>query len=167
MERNMFNIHEVSEIMGLHEDSVRLNIRSGSLKAKKFGVAWYVQKADLLEFFREAYDRLTDRQRAWYDYQTGAGADIDEAIRKIMKRSFEVGQICESDQKELDELKQKLVTLYNNVPRGISHFAEIIADEVSRKSGKRFHLDMTFFENQDGNFKATIEPRWEIGIKGN
>jgi hypothetical protein len=163
----MFNVHEVSEIMGLCEDGIRYNIRSGALPAKKHGREWYVKKTDLLSFLKESYDILTDRQRAWYDRETGVGVDVEEAIRKIMRRSAEIGQILESDQKELDVFKQQLVSLYNNIPKGLSRFAEIICDEVSRKSGKRFHLDLTFFEDQTGKFTVKVEPRFEGGEKAN
>jgi excisionase family DNA binding protein len=44
---------EASELSGYHPDHVRRLIRSGEIKAQKFGIVWQVSRASLLSYLHE------------------------------------------------------------------------------------------------------------------
>lgn len=46
----MYNSKEISELLGLTEQSVRAYFRRGILKGKKIGNNWYISNKDLKEY---------------------------------------------------------------------------------------------------------------------
>ena len=46
----IYSIYEVSELLGLHHNTVRTMIKRGELPAKKLGLNWRIKGADLERF---------------------------------------------------------------------------------------------------------------------
>jgi hypothetical protein len=51
----LYDVSELSKLLGMNKKSLlERYIRTGEIKAKKFGVKWYVTDAALQEFFAKA-----------------------------------------------------------------------------------------------------------------
>jgi hypothetical protein len=46
----MYDSKEISELIGLTEQSVRMYFRTGKLKGKKIGKNWFISNKDLKEY---------------------------------------------------------------------------------------------------------------------
>lgn len=50
----LYDLNELSTVLGMHKKTlVERYIRTGEIKAKKFGVKWYVTENALHEFFSQ------------------------------------------------------------------------------------------------------------------
>ncbi len=47
MEERFYTVQEVAEKLSVHEETVRRWIKSGKLKAERFGRAWRIRESDL------------------------------------------------------------------------------------------------------------------------
>lgn len=50
LDRSFYTTAEVSELLKLHENTIRRMIRSGLLPAKKYGKQWRIKVEDLFRF---------------------------------------------------------------------------------------------------------------------
>lgn len=60
--RDKFSIREASSRLGVHEETVRRRVRSGSLRAEKLGGQWFINREDL-NVFSATYDPKTGKRK--------------------------------------------------------------------------------------------------------
>lgn len=48
LEDDFYTIYELADILKLHHNTIRNNIKSGKLKAHKIGQQWRIKKSDIL-----------------------------------------------------------------------------------------------------------------------
>jgi len=58
--REWSTIPQVADLLGFHAQTIRNWVRSGRLKARKFGRCWRVQRVDLESFIEGRDDRGED-----------------------------------------------------------------------------------------------------------
>lgn len=52
MAKDWLTVNDAAELVGYHADYIRRLVRSGSIRAEKFGPVWKVDKDSLLAFIR-------------------------------------------------------------------------------------------------------------------
>jgi len=58
----MLTLNQAAEALGLSPDTLRSQIRYGSLKAKKVGPVWTISKAELARYREESLGRRGQRK---------------------------------------------------------------------------------------------------------
>lgn len=62
MMENYVSVREACQRLGVHEETIRRLVRSGSLKADKIGNQWFISREDL-GVFSATYDPRTGRRK--------------------------------------------------------------------------------------------------------
>lgn len=60
--RDKLSVREASNRLGVHEETVRRRVRSGSLRAEKLGGQWFIDREDL-NVFSATYDSKTGKRK--------------------------------------------------------------------------------------------------------
>ena len=83
-ENTFLTTTQAAEMMGCHINTIRNQIRSGKLRAAKFGRGWRIRKSDLLASLKtpqrggHAPGYLRDAFLEWLEGERGDVVDVDE-----------------------------------------------------------------------------------------
>ncbi len=60
-ELKLYDLNELSEMLVIPKDTLRLYLKTGRLAGQKLGVKWYVSEDGLRDFFNQKRDKPADQ----------------------------------------------------------------------------------------------------------
>ena len=111
MNKELFSVSEISEILGLHPKTVQRFIREGTLKGRKIGRAWKVHVDDLKEYSHA--ELSTPRSgSASVGRTASAGVNAEPLPGRLVVSA--VIEIRNSSEEESSRISNSLVAVLNS-----------------------------------------------------